>query len=54
MYECTWQLDDVVGGEDSLSNSMHVEKQVKGVFGFALRNIQKSFVIFLFNCSVCC
>jgi len=44
----------MVGGEDSLLNSTHVETQVKGLFGFALRNIQKSFVIFLFNCDVCC
>jgi hypothetical protein len=40
MYERTWQLDDMVGGEDSLLNSKHVETQVKGLFGFALRNKQ--------------
>ena len=54
VHERTRQLYDMVGGEDSLLNSTHVETQVKGLFGFALRNIQKSFVIFLFNCNVCC
>ena len=35
-----------MGGEDSLLNSTHAETQVKGLFGFALRNIKKGFVIF--------
>jgi hypothetical protein len=52
MYERTWQLDDTVGGEYSLLNSTHVERQVKGLFGFTLGNIQKSFVIFFCSTAV--